>query len=209
MEKLSLYNLLSVLLPGALLTFVIKIILESHGLGMISLKDQDYFSLVIYVSSSLFLGSLINILGIKFLPVLKFFGLYDSVQNIFENNEQTNTIKSFVLAEVQKIDEVNDYKKYESLWALMYYELEAIDKIGIPKDFQSFYFFFRNFFTLGLILFLPLLFQMIYFWDNDLYKSLFISSVIGAFLSIISGKWNRKKMVERMFWTYYSLHKKN
>lgn len=209
MDKLSLYNLLSVLLPGALLSFIIKLLLESHGFILNSLENQAFFSVFIYSSTSLFLGSLINILAIVCEKFLTRIGLHDSIEKIAQNYQTTTAIKAFIDQELKKTEEETEYNQYESLWSEMYYNLEANDKISIPKDFQSFYFFFRNFFMLGLIVLTLLVLQMVIIGISTFYITLFITCIVVSLLSIIAGRWYRKKMVERLFWTYYSLYKNN
>jgi len=92
--------------------------------------------------------------------------------------------------------------------------LEANKQINVPKNFQSFYFFFRNFFTLGLLVLtltivvyiIDLLYQPFHL-ETVKYIYLIVVSVFVIIVSIIAANWNRKMMVKRMFWTYYSLYK--
>jgi len=207
MEKLSLYDLLSILLPGALLTLAIEVIANDFGLKIDSLEINNYFKLTLFLSSSIFIGSLINISTRRLLKIYKKTGLFTPLKTIYKSSTELELIKPFFKKKMNSLAFDSKKEKLEQLWPIVYYELEATGKISSPKTFQSFYFFFRNFFTLGIILFLPLLFQLIFHCFSPKYIFLCSINVLGIFLSISAAKWNRVKMVERMFWTYYSLNK--
>ena len=76
MEKISLYDLLSILLPGALLTLAIEVIINDFGLKIDSLETNNYFKLTLFLSSSIYIGSLINISTKKLLKIYKNLCLY-------------------------------------------------------------------------------------------------------------------------------------
>jgi hypothetical protein len=218
MQKLSLYDLLSVLLPGAILTLVIEFIGLNFGIEVSSSDLNEYFTLTLFLSSSIFLGSIINISTRNLLNLYKFIGLYTPLSQIYSKSLGLVHIKPFFqnildsfTIDFSKNDndsiENIEKRKLEHLWSIIYYELEAKEDIGAPKAFQSFYFFFRNFFTLGIILFFPLLFLMINKHYEEQYLLFFVFNLISILLSIPAARWNRKQMTERMFWTYYSLNK--
>jgi len=208
MEKISLYDLLSVLLPGALLTLAIEVIAIDLGFDIEALEVNNYFKLTIFLSSSIFIGSLINIFTRKLLWLYKKFGLYTPIKKIYKSSTDLELIKPFFKEKMNSLEFDSSKKEnIEQLWSVVYYELEATEKINSPKAFQSFYFFFRNFFSLGAILLIPLILLTICHWYSAKYLFLLIIDVLGIIFSISAAKWNRIKMVERMFWTYYSLHK--
>jgi len=207
MEKISLYDLLSILLPGALLTLAIEVIINDFGLKIDSLETNNYFKLTLFLSSSIYIGSLINISTKKLLKIYKKIGLFTPLKTIYKSSTELELIKPFLKKKMNSLAFDSKKEKLEQLWSVVYYELEATGKISSPKAFQSFYFFFRNFFTLGIILFLPLLFQLMFHCFSPKYIFLCSINVLGLFLSISAAKWNRVKMVERIFWTYYSLNK--
>jgi len=214
MEKLSLYDLLSVLLPGALLTLFIEVVATDYGLDLNSLKINQYFRLTIFLTSSIFLGSLVNIITRILFKIYRKIGLFTSVYKIYKKSKNLKQIHAFFDKMMQAIDKRHlkkdsKHERIEYLWNEIYYELEATDKIKTPKAFQSFYFFFRNFFTLGLILllFLPILVAIK--WVSIKYTLLLGVNILGIIMSSFAGKWYRERMVERMFWTYYSLNKNN
>lgn len=208
MEKISLYDLLSILLPGALLTLVIEVMIYDFGLKIDGLEINNYFKLTLFLSSSIFMGSFVNILTRKFLKLYEKIGLFTPLRKIFESSTELELIKPFLKKKMNLLAFDSKEEKLEQLWSVVYFELEANGKISNPKAFQSFYFFFRNFFTLGVILFLPLLFQLIFHCFSPKYIFLCSINFLGVFLSISAAKWNRVRMMERMFWTYYSLNKK-
>lgn len=207
MEKISLYDLLSILLPGAILTLAIEVIATDYGLKIDSLEINNYFKLTLFLSSSIFIGSLINISTRRLLKIYKKIGLFTPLKTIYNSSTELELIKPFLKKKMNSLEFDSKKEKLEQLWPVVYYELEATGKISSPKAFQSFYFFFRNFFTLGIILFLPLLFQLIFYCFSTKYVFLCSINILGIFLSISAARWNRVKMVERMFWTYYSLNK--
>jgi hypothetical protein len=100
-----------------------------------------------------------------------------------------------------------EFERIERLWSEIFYEMEAKDQIKIPKSYQSFYFFFRNFFTLSIILILFITLIQIFYYKPHLLALMLSANIIALITSYIGAKWNRKKMIERMFWTYYSLYK--
>ena len=225
MEKISLYDLLSILLPGAIFTLFIEFLFFQFNWHIDNYEVNEYFKLTIFLSSSIFFGSIINILTRAMLNgFYKKISLYTPMYKIFKKIFTKDTIlakKYFDVKLVEignklgdtniEIDNLDDktYHKYiEVLWDEIYFELESNNKIKTAKDFQSFYFFFRNFFTLGLLLFLVLIVLTIgWYYTKPVFAYLLGFDVIMMILSIISAKWNRKQMAKRLFWTYYSLHK--
>ncbi len=217
MEKISLYDLLSVLLPGAILTLAIKMLIFDLNINLaINNFDIDkHFSLTIFLTTSIFLGSLVNALTWKAQKFIHKDFLFGSISSVYKKIGYTTfqNIKPFFnelhikLVGKEKSDTYTEKEKISHVWSEIYYELEAKQQIGVPKNFQSFYFFFRNFFTTGLIL---IIFHLVYFIFTGDYKYLgFLGiDVFAVISSVLAGKWYRKKMIERLFWTYYSLNKK-
>jgi len=225
MEKISLYDLLSILLPGAIFTLFIEFLFFQFNWHIDNYEVNEYFKLTIFLSSSIFFGSIINIFTRAMLNgFYKKISLYTPMYKIFKKIFTKDTIlakKYFDVKLVEignklgdtniEIDNLDDktYHKYiEVLWDEIYFELESNNKIKVAKDFQSFYFFFRNFFTLGLLLlFVLIVLTIVWYNTKHVFAYLLGFDVIMMILSIISAKWNRKQMAKRLFWTYYSLHK--
>jgi len=209
MEKISLYDLLSILLPGSLLTLFIEMMSKDLNFGFENIELSYYFSLTVFLSSAIFLGSIINILTRKLLKFYKRIGLYKPLHKIYKQIHKDSEIISYYDSLMDKYPKKYSFEeKIIHIWDKIYYKLEANEKIAVPKTFQSFYFFFRNFFTLSLILLIPVIFMIIYKWFTLKYTIILIVIFVSAPLNIFAGNWNRTKMVVRMFWTYYSLYKK-
>lgn len=210
MEKISLYDFLSVLLPGALLTLAIKTTIPDAYLGIEKIKLNNYFLLTVFLSMALFLGSCINVLTRNLLDLYKRFGIHTPLKKIYDEKlNDLAIIKPFFTQMMQSLDieSTSENVRFYALWDIIYFELESTNTIAPSKAFQSFYFFFRNFFTLGFFLFLLMGISMLMHGFSTKYIPLIITNLTMIFLSILAGEWNRKKMVERIFWTYYSLHK--
>jgi len=207
MEKLSLYDFLSVLLPGSLLTLFLLFFVRDLGVDFKQIELNQYFSLMVFLSFSIFLGSIINILTRSLLDKpYKAIGLYEPISKIYSKFSKGKLLEPYYEEMMNKLSPEKDFdEKIEDVWAKIYYTLEANNKIAVPKSFQSFYFFFRNFFTLGLLLLIPAVIMLCYYQFNYYLYTLILTILIMV-LSIFSAKWNRKKMVERMFWTYYVLY---
>lgn len=213
MEKLSLYDLLSFLLPGA----VCSILLYYRFLLPLNIElpeVNDQLEMVIFIAISFFIGSLIHyIFEIKLFEILiKKIGLYQPIPNIYHSKR--TGIQKYVkaafksdLEEFKKFGFEDEYEQINLLWNKIYYKLEAEDKITTPKSFQSFYFFFRNIATLSIF---TILFETIFFifGQGDSYEIEIIgASIVILLLSAFAGRLHRRKMVNRMFYTYYSLYK--
>lgn len=212
MDKLSLYDLLSILLPGSLLSLFLVMLFNDFGYDLDGFELNDYFWLTIYLSSSFFLGSTINILTRSILgfKLYQKFGLYTPIHEIYEKASHNNQLKPFYDSfDIPQGDKMSHQERSGYIWDEIYYDLEATDKISVPKSFQSFYFFFRNFFTLGLFLLLPTIALGLAHWFTAKYIILFIIILFAMGISVFAASWNRKMMVSRMYWTYYSLHKNN
>lgn len=213
MEKISLYDLLTILLPGALLTLIIQLIFKDLGLKFVGLEVDQYFALTIFLSSSIFLGSSLNFLTEKLLSKLRKVGLFTEIETLYPKIKQTpdfvNFYNTMVKNDLLRLKAAERHEVFEELWSKIYYYLEANEKITTPKAFQSFYFFFRNFFILGFLLIIPFGVLIFVFSSPEKYILLSIINLLAVILSIYAGRWNRFKMVERMFWTYYMLKSEN
>ena len=208
MEKISLYDLLSILLPGSLFTLFLILIFKELGYNINEPELDQYFSLTIYLSSSIFFGTAINILTRTSLKIHRFFGLYTPIHELYKKHIKGEKIIHYYKKKMQKLPDNMSFKdKIEEVWDDIYFTLESTGNISVPKNFQSFYFFFRNFFTLGIILIIP---EIILYCINDLQTKYLIIigiTLLTILISILAASWNRKMMVKRMFWTYYSLYK--
>jgi len=95
----------------------------------------------------------------------------------------------------------------------MYYELDYQEKMEHARTFQSFYFFFRQSFSvcwLGIFLIAAL--QIICFTTHNWLLQpalkplaiLLIALSLAFFLTLTLARWYRKRMVMKMYWAYFS-----
>jgi len=206
MEKISLYSLLSVLLPGAILTLLIDLFLKNVGIDLSNYEFNNYLILTVFLSTSIFIGSLIDVLTRNMLGKYRRIGLNTPIYTYYKEDKFLAQIKPFINADMQKRYKATDEGAIEQYWSLIYYDLEAKGNITVPKSFQSFYFFFRNFFTLGWLMAIMIIVLLLIKYDNMLLLIL-SATIIMMIISVFVGRWYRKKMIERTFWTYYSLYK--
>jgi len=210
MEKIPFYDLLTILLPGALLTLAIQLFAVEIGFSISDIEMNQYFSLTVFLSATIFLGSFLNFLTQIILPFLRMIGLFTPLEKLYARMKKVSNMRDFYENMMNEIisdtgEEFTYHEKLEGVWIQIYYYLEVNQKIASPKSFQSFYFFFRNFFTMCLFLIFPFVILSLTSMHSKDYILLSVIDLIAIFLSMIAGRWNRKKMVERMFWSYYSL----
>ena len=215
MEKLSLYDLLSFLLPGAVactlfyFRFLVPMDIDFS-------KVNDQLEMVIFIAISFFVGSLIHYsFELKLFEVLiKKLGLYQRISNIYNSPKvdiQVYVKEAFKddFLEFAKLGVKDSSEQIEHFWSKIYYKLEAEDKITTSKSFQSFYFFFRNIATLSIITIIIELISSLFTRFKAHEIPVIIIAIVVLVLSTMAGRMHRRKMVSRMFWTYYSLYKFN
>ncbi len=220
MDKLSLYEILSFVIPG----FILVNIIEFYNVMIF--KNDAFFNdkskleeSILIFCLSLFLGILIHILTFRFLKTsrLKWYKklIFKTPQKIssendfikkvipFLNQDYTNTRKHD--ENLPKPNEVAD-----NLFDYAYLYLEVNDKITPAKNFQSMYFWFRNMFTIGLFL-VPI--SLIIFivallkdtLNDSIIKSFYLFSVTAIITLVLipTANWLREKLIEKVFWSYY------
>ncbi len=169
MNKFSLYDLLGLLFPGFILTWLLTTLsvfyhLSNHS--VISNKLNSNLGMVFCVS--MILGAALYVLNYALVQCswyTKLTGLYQGVSDLYRSLEYPPDVKStlnkaahkwfqmdlfytneeFVLLEDEKKKLI--YQSNEEFYGRMYYELEYLEKLESPKIFQSFYFFFRQLFS--------------------------------------------------------------
>lgn len=218
MDKLSLYEILSFLVPGFIATqlinyYYVDVFSQPNLLSNDTFNLESSFLLFIL---ALFLGILTQILTFRFLNwkwIKKL--VFKSPQQISVENDFVQRAIPFLNAEYkllrkhgEKEPKPNEADAY--LFDFAYLYLEVNDKVTPAKNFQSLYFAFRNVFSLCLItLFVTALTLLIsFFVDLGCYtifklKSLFFITLIITPLIIIGARWLREKLVEKVFWSYY------
>lgn len=220
MDKLSLYEILSFVVPGFVAIKVAEFFNSSF------LENEKWFnyeskfeeSLVLFLLS-FFVGILVHIITFRFISIKKM-KWYRSL--IYKTPQEISSKDRFIQKTIPFLN--NDYlatKKHDedlpmpneaayNLFDYAYHYLEINDKVATAKNFQSMYYWFRNMFTICLItFFITLIFIILtYIYDfnseapKKLYWFLFIIIIFGIML-IPSTQWLRKKLVEKVFWAYY------
>jgi hypothetical protein len=220
MDKLSLYEMLSFVLPG----FIVFKIIEFYNFHIF--KNETFFDdenkiedSVLLFCVSLFLGIVIHILTFRLLKTsrLKWFKklIFKTVHDLsIDNGLIQKTIpflnKEYIRLREHQEEKVNENQIENNLFDFAYIYLEVNDKIAASKSFQSLYFMFRNVFTI-LLLLLPIsTIILISTWLND-YNELQIKSqiiliaitIIIALIIIPTANWLREKLVEKVLWSYF------
>ncbi|MCA4806652.1 type VI-B CRISPR accessory protein Csx27 [Myroides odoratimimus] len=218
MDKLSLYELFSFVIPGGialhLLNWCSINVLSTGTLFNLTDLSNSLIALVF----ALLIGVALHI--ITFNILLKWSSyrqiIYKSVQQIklddyiqqvipFLNQEYFHNKKHEVAANT------NNAVPAENLFDYAYYYLEVNGKNAQAKNFQSLYFFFRNMFTLGIVSILILITALVYSTITSVGKDVLSEIVLKiAFFAVIIGiavpvaNWLRKKMIITVFGCYYA-----
>lgn len=218
MDKLSIYEILSFVVPG-FVAIEITNLYSVHVFGAAALFTTDNIgdSLKLFCAS-LFLGVVIHVLTFKL-----FFRWEWYVNKVFPKTQEikytgfTRQIIPFLNKEYERIKQHGTDKKFdenvpaENLFDFAYFYLEANDKIASAKNFQSIYFWFRNLFTICLIL-LPvstviLIYTAVATFDSVSVKNAALMigiTLIAMFVIVPVARWLRIKMVDRVFGGYYA-----
>lgn len=220
MEKLSLYEILSYVIPGFILIAITEIYNESV-FGNPSLYDHDgkFEDSIMLFILSLFVGIIIHIITFRILKTskLKWYKklIFKTVQELSTNNEYIQKTIPFLNEEYIKLrkhqeEPVGENQAENNLFDFAYIYLEINDKIGPAKSFQSLYFWFRNMFTITLLLvpisILIYLVSVFRDFNSDEQKMaliIVVSNIIIGLLIVPTANWLREKLVEKIMWSYY------
>lgn len=237
MEKFSLYDLLGLILPGALLAYfantLLLLFLPDVILNIEIGKEVQigaYFCFVLIMGAILYSSSFYLINKINWYN--KIFGMYMHVADLYLElkfmHKQMNPVFNSKANEwfgksafhsleeytaLENNEKENARKMQDDFYDRMYYELEYVQKNEHPKAFQCFYFFFRQTVLACLLLIALGLGLLIYSWligdvpDNSEYIKLamfFVSLIFILFVSVALARWYRKRMVAKMYWTYFT-----
>lgn len=217
MDKLSLYELLSFVVPGFLLIKLIEFYYINVFEGNSFINSDNISENLFLLCISLVLGIIIHvftnlvILKIKFLSNI----IFIPISNIRLSDYSKKVIpflnKDYKLTKGHKATIHKKDKPSSYLFDFAYYYLEVNGKIAQAKNFQSLYFMFRNFFTINIInILISTLFIIYFIYKNDnsnqLKYTIFLLGGLIVTLPIIIyvARWLRVKMVERVFESYYA-----
>jgi hypothetical protein len=211
MNRFSLYELLSYLVPGLFLLVFANFYLN-YVFGLNSfIKNSNLEVNLLYLFGALFLGVVFHAyafkhLGLKWVRNL----IYFSVDKHVKKDQDLKKVKDY-LKDYLKTEELD----VEDYFDLGYYYLETNNQISMAKSFQSIYFWLRNTFFLMLCLSVIQILLGIIFWiviqfDNIEYNVLygfvfFGITLCSAIILIKPIKFYRGKMIDRVLWSYYSI----
>jgi len=222
-----LYELLSFIVPGFLLIWVVNFYAESvfgveffNEISSIKLADS-----VLYLIAALISGILLHRFTFLFIewklfkPYKKL--VYPSIYKLASKNPEIMPILPALKKNYKEMVPDRAFKTEEDevdeLFDWAYYYLEVNDQISQVKSFQSLYFFIRNILTLALLFFLiilPITICSAFFSSSFCVchsLNFLVASVIVFLLLAEPARWLRTKMIVRLFRSYYTLivHKKN
>ena len=220
MEKFSLYEILSFLLPGFVLIGIVQLY-QKYVFGFEHLlfsSDSKFSESIILLCLSLFVGVLLHfftfwILGIKknnwINKIVK-----PSVKTVSEN-KSIQKILLFLFNEYKLLNKDNsklngDENDIEDLFHFAYFYLETNNKISAAKNFQSLYFWFRNMFTISCVLapfsIIILAITLIKGYTCYHIDSAITIMIVNIFMLIILSPISRRlreKFIEKIFWSFY------
>lgn len=214
MEKFSLYDLLGLVLPGALFIYFGNVIVSLFfPQSLFNIDIEKGLEIGAYLCFVLIMGAVLytsNFYLINIKWYNKLFGMYRYVADLFWENKIMPKIMIPMLNikanewfkkpafyssdDYNKLDKeakqnVNDLQ--DEFYDRMYYELEYVQKNDHPKTFQSFYFFFRQvalacvlLIVLGLILLLISWVTCNFLNHPEFYKSLLVFTNLASILVV-------------------------
>lgn len=217
MDKLSIYELLSFVMPGALIIFFINNYLKYVMKHDEIMNVNNIGDSLILFCFSLLIGAVIHVITFVYFSKIKWYKnfFYKDISKI-EFNDFTQKIIPFINEEYRTSNKhdaliIDEQIPAENLFDFAYFYLETDGKNGQGKNFQSIYFLFRNIVT-SCIIALPILMiitLVLYLFNDDI--EIFKHSVFSILLLIIIliiltmiTPWFRRKMIDTVFGSYYS-----
>ena len=229
MDKLSIYELLSFIIPGFLAAKIIEYYLNFYDLTLPFPIDGKLDDNLLLLVVAIIFGVAIHVLTFKIIGIESFkwlkawiykpeieyikdskFGelpmIMPAVKKYYEQDKNHKDELSKI-----KVSETAEIEYYAWTFDFAYYYLEVNDKITQAKNFQSFYFLFRNLFVMSMVHFALIIIMGIasFFVDAD-YNILNMSSVrmvillmLLTWLIVVVTGWLRGKMIDRILWSYY------
>ncbi len=209
MDRLSIYELLSFVVPGVIaiefINFSSAYVLKTTKL----ITAESFSDGLLFFAIALFIGCLIHIITFKLIEWRWYKRLvYKPIEEI-KNDEYISKILPDLKEKCKSALNTENICN-ENLFDNAYYYLEVKEKISQAKNFQSIYFLFRNIVTLALFI-LPanilILLTSLFTEDCLLTKKviwMIIGSIVIGGFSLIVAQWFRVKMIDRVFGLYYA-----
>ncbi|MEZ4909376.1 MAG: CRISPR-associated protein Csx27 [Saprospiraceae bacterium] len=228
MDKFSIYELFSFIIPGYLSAKIIEYYLRFYGLRLPFPMEGNLNDNLLMLIVAIVLGVAIHVLTFEIIniPSLKRmkwwiykpadeyiksskFGelpmIMPAVKECYEKDKNHHDSTSeIVISNDKKLD------YYDWTFDFAYYYLEVNDKITQAKNFQSFYFLFRNLFVMSMVHFVILAILVLLSFAkpeysilnwNTLYMVLLLVAL--TWLIVVVTTWLRSKMIDRVLWSYY------
>lgn len=234
MDKFTLYDLLGLLLPGYIFTWLLNALNTIYNITPYSIIGTSWDSNIGFVFCiSMIVGAILYALNFRFMRwkgYSKVTGIYQSISSLHLENPNCKELNSGLNNKAIELyeqeifytddnsDTIDTKRKDElsnlqnSFYDRMYYELDYHEKLDSAKAFQSFYFFFRHLFAAcwltlvisAIISIISLTTDHITLPHCSVALPLHISIFIGMAVSLILAKWYRKRMVHKMFWSFFT-----
>lgn len=216
MEKLSVYELLSFILPG-----VVVVELARWGIGAylgttINLQVSNLLANgLLYLVIVLLVGCTVHVFTFKILLTCGWFKTiaYKNIQELTLSGLPKEVIPTLNNRYYERGEKSKDYDERvpaPDLFDHAYFFLEVEGSLEQAKSFQSIYFLFRNLLAIATIV-LPfaviLIIGNLCSGDSMALESSLTLLCVGLFVSVMLvyvTRWFRIKFVERVFGTYYA-----
>jgi hypothetical protein len=226
MDRFSIYELLSYIVPGYVAAKILEYYLQLYDVTFPIPIDGTLDNNLLLLVVAIVLGVAVHVLTFKLMSFNWFKKLMYQKESHYIKNNKDGTLQrimpavtDFYISDKKHDDTISEIKflddttfEYNDLtFDLAYYYLEVKDKVTQAKNFQSFYFLFRNLFTISLTHFLALLVLWIFGllkWSQvniNNWNTLIMVAVLLLFtvLIVIIAQWLRGKMIDRVLWSYY------
>lgn len=209
MEKISLYEVLSFLVPGYFLLFFadyyLLLVLEKQPF----LQQQGLGKNIFYLLVAMFLGVIFHMFTFILIRNKRIkWIIHRSVDEHVNKDKDLQRIRAFI----KEYSERNGFK-VSDYFDQAYYHLEVNGKINVAKNFQSIYFWLRNTFCIFLLLIacqiiiLILSFCIDFAFNTGIALLFLISSIVFTLIIIPPIQFYRGKMIDRILWSYYDIIK--
>lgn len=216
MDKLSLYDFLSFLVPGFIAVEWVRFFYTATGLPLIPLLTiyTDVELGFILLCISFFTGLIIHCItfwaiGLKWYKHLIFPSAGPVMNRSNSLGPALPRLEKLCAEKCGRSLFNNKGELAPGFFDEAYFTLEGTDKMNSIKGYQSIYFFLRNVFTLCLIAFTAMLLAQLWLLISThvspaIWLALLITTVI-TLLCLPLARFSRKKMIDRLFWTYCTL----
>src|SRR5690606_4489569 len=151
MDKFSLYELLSFIIPGFTAIAIFKLIFNLiFGCSVFEFSENNFIIILLLTSIALCLGVLLQIISFRILDWKRFKWfreiVYQSADKIKSKSNHLSKIFPYLNERNEKIGKhhVQNELSIDDIFHMAYYYLETNEKIGPTKNFQSLYFWLRN-----------------------------------------------------------------